>query len=215
MLLAPHHPSAGEIPQQRIPGRQRSIEWQGTVVMPRAEQEDSFAIGPDGCVWNLVRIRGQSPQLLPTGLKANSFAVSRDEQGRLLVFAAHGLRMHVVVQNTDISSHDADHWSPHFCKKWSSATPMEIPQIPFAQSIARISCEGEGQQLHVGVLMLCQRPGISDHFEMAFSRWPQDGAKLQRHVLKQAAWINCWEEALNELRCLATAVKPPQVEAMA
>jgi hypothetical protein len=211
MLLAPHHPSAAQSSSQERP---RSIEWQGTVVMRSDTQEDSFAIGPDGCVWNFVRMVGQSPQLLPTGLKASSFAVSRDEQGRLLVFAAHGLRMQVVVQNTEKSSSDTNHWSPHACKKWSSATVMHLPDVPFAQSVAQVSCEGEGQQLHVGVLMLCQRPGMSDHFELAFSRWPQDGARLQRYASKHSAWINCWEEALGELRRLATAAKPLH-EAMA
>jgi hypothetical protein len=215
MLLAPHHPSAGGIPETRASSGPSSVNWQGTVVMQSAGQEDSFAIGPDGCVWNFVRIPGQSPHLLPTGLKATSFAVSRDELGRLVVFAAHGMRMQVAVQNLEASSSDAHHWSPHACKKWSDVAPIHIPPLPFAQSVARVSCEGEGKHLHVGVLMLCQRPGLSDHFELAVSRWPQDGARLQRHVSKHAAWINCWEEALGELRRLASSAPTGRIQSMA
>ena len=126
MLLAPHAPGieayeshsdlslsqpSAPLEAAKPPSSKR---WNGTVVLESDGQEESFAIGPDGCVWNLSRpahARQDTPGLLlPTGLKASSFAASRDAVGQLVVFAAHGQQLCAVVQSQGSSDSDARHW---------------------------------------------------------------------------------------------------------
>ncbi len=213
MLLAPHTPAAAfqDVQPNSLaeaePFAVDRIDWQGTVVIQSDGREDSFAIGPDGCVWNFVRQQGIQPQLLPTGLKANSFAVARDEQGRLVVFAAHGLHLQASVQQPEAAKYLQNHWHTQASSLWSKPMALHLPSVPHAVSIARVSCEGKGAYLHVGALLVCQRERMAEHFELAASRWPQDGVQLQHIRSSHHAWSNSWHELLRELRRLADASK--------
>ncbi len=210
MLLAPHTPAAAEMPMQSTSVAARSsfqlgqhVTWQGTVVVQSDQREDSFAIGPDGCVWNFVRLAGADPILLPTGLKASSFAVGCDSHGRLVVFASTGLRLQACMQQPEARASMQAHWNPQACSQWSKAVTLSLPDVPHASSIVRVSCEGVGEHLHVGALMHCQRPQLADHFELAVSHWPKDGQKLKHFRHASRAWVNAWQELLLDLRQLA------------
>jgi hypothetical protein len=210
MLLAPHTPAAAFQDVQQSPLAEaefaaEQIGWQGTVVIQSEGREDSFAIGPDGCVWNFVRLQGKEPQLLPTGLKASSFAAARDEQGRLVLFAANGMQLQASVQQPDVGKSLQNHWQTQASSLWSKPMCLHVPCVPHAVSIARVSCEGIGAYLHVGALLLCQRERMAEHFELAVSRWPQDGVQLQHVRSSHHAWANSWHELLRELRRLADA----------
>jgi hypothetical protein len=209
MLFAPHTPAISHAdlessrPVDSNPPSVRRVDWQGTVVVQSTEREDSFAIGPDGCVWNFVQQPGQAPQLLPTGLKANSFAVAQDEQGRLMVFAADGLRMQAAVQQL-AAQHDAStHWNPQACSVWSPPMALQMPSVAHAVAITQVRCEGAGAALHVGAVLVCQRESQAEYFELVVSRWPHDGIQLRHVHSVHHAWAHSWYELLRELRRLA------------
>jgi hypothetical protein len=213
MLLAPHSPAAAAIDCEpeyasnaASQDARQHVDWQGTVVIHSLNREDSFAIGPDGCVWNFVRQHGAAPLLLPTGLKANSFAVARDSEGQLVLFAAQGLQLHASIQQPEAEDLHT-HWDPRACSQWSKPVALNLPQVPHAQSIVRVSCEGRGAHLHVGVLLQCHRPQMADHFEMAVSHWPKNGQQFQHFRSAGRAWVNAWQELLVDLRHMAEATQ--------
>ncbi len=214
MLLAPHSPAAAAMdcepehsPIAASQDASQHVDWQGTVVIHSLNREDSFAIGPDGCVWNFVRLQGAVPLLLPTGLKANSFAVARDSEGRLVLFAAQGLQLHASIQQLDTEANLRAHWDPRACSQWSKPVALNLPPVPHAQSIVRVSCEGRGAHLHVGALLQCHRPQMADHFELAVSHWPRNGEQLHHFRRAGRACALAWQDLLVELRQIAEATQ--------
>jgi hypothetical protein len=207
MLFAPHSPvmalsEPDEVtlaPSHRLSKRQK-VDWQGTMLLSGDQREDSFAIGPDGCVWNLVQMPGAQPQLLPTGLKADSFAVGRDEAGLLVVFAAHGLHVQAAVQQPQACADRLRrHWNPKASSLWSAPVSLTLPPMEHAVSLVRIVCTGRGESLHLGAVVQCQRPRMAEHFELVVTHWPRDHIQLRRHELPGQAWSNSWKELLAEL----------------
>jgi hypothetical protein len=170
MLFAPHTPAVTEpdfgaetSSQQKLsdslnpPDTPERIDWQGTVVIPQADGLNSFAIGPDGCVWNFIQKHQETQMhLLPTGLKANGYAVGRDEAGRLVVFAADGLSLRAAMQQPQIDAQAlCGHWDPRSSSLWSAPMTLCLPHINHAVGIARVCCAGQGADLHIGVIVQC------------------------------------------------------------
>ncbi len=203
MLLAPHAPGIEACDNDSSLIHEEAsahpVRWNGTLVLQADGREESFAIGPDGCVWNLSRAsqNQQDPgQLLPTGLKATSFAASLDAQDRLVVLAAHGQQLCAAVQVQRISDSPAQHWRTTHCSKFSSPVRLGIPLLPTGSSIVRVLCEGEGEQLHVGVLVHCLSSGTIMLFA---ARW-LDSGPVQ---LKEVEAGGNWRDALVALQRLA------------
>lgn len=222
MLFAPHTPAVTEpdfgaetSSQQKLsdslnpPDTPERIDWQGTVVIPQADGMDSFAIGPDGCVWNFIQKHQETQMhLLPTGLKANGYAVGRDEAGRLVVFAADGLSLRAAMQQPQIDAQAlCGHWDPRSSSLWSAPMTLCLPHINHAVGIARVCCAGQGADLHIGVIVQCQRPHMAEHFEMAISNWSRDRHQLYRYTDPRQAWHNSWMDLLSVLRQMPQAVK--------
>ena len=203
MLLAPHAPgieayaSDSSISHEDVVTR--AVRWSGTLVLQADGCEESFAIGPDGCVWNLSRPaqNQQDPgQLLPTGLKATSFAASLDAQDRLVVFAAHGQQLCAVTQTQSISGSTVDHWRTTHCSKFSAPMHLELPQLPQGSTIVRVLCEGEGEQLHVGALV---HSLSSSTITLLASRW-QAGDVVRMQPVEAG---DNWRDALVALQRVA------------
>jgi hypothetical protein len=215
MLLAPHAPgieasnvygatdiSYEETQALGLQPRQQGVRWNGTLLLEAAGQEESFAIGPDGCVWNFSRPLGcaqDAPgQLLPTGLKATCFAASLDAQGDLVVLAAHEQHLSAVVQEASSMRLQSDHWRTTHCSKFSAPQRLELPALPAGSSIIRVLCEGQGEQLHVGVLVHCLAQAS---IVLLAARWPQRGQVMRPFAPVQAG--GHWQAALLELQRMA------------
>lgn len=203
MLLAPHAPGIEAYASDSSSGQDddatQAIRWSGTLVLQADGREESFAIGPDGCVWNLcrpVQNLQDAGQLLPTGLKATSFAASLDAQDRLVVLAAHGQELCAVVQTQSTSACPTDHWRTTHCSKFSAPMRLQLPELTAGSTIVRVLCEGEGEQLHVGVLVHALS---SSTITLLAARWQANGpARLQT----VEAGGN-WRDALVALQRLA------------
>lgn len=176
------------------------VRWNGTLVLESDGREESFAIGPDGCVWNLSRPaksdRQTSSELLPTGLKATSFAASLDAHDRLVVLAAHGQQLHAVIQKQCIPSPALNHWRTTHCSKFSEPFRLELPPLPAGSTIVRVLCEGEGSQLHVGVLVHSLAQGA---ITLLAARW-QEATPVRLEAVEAGG---SWRDALLALQRLA------------
>ena len=217
MLLAPHAPGieaysndspyqgAPAAPNQakhREPGSaSRAVRWNGTLMLEVHDREECFAIGPDGCVWNLARTvkktdSGYGGDLLPTGLKASSFSAGTNAQDRIVVFAAHGLELSAVVQTSNASATHKP-WDIKRSNKFSAPIALQLPELPAGSAIVRVLCEGLDEQLHVGVLVYCP---AQTAIKLFAARW--QAHKTVRLTELQAG--ENWRDALNTFARMAT-----------
>ncbi len=215
MLLAPHAPGieaydADCAAEQAyddthaldLQPREQGVRWNGTLCIEAAGLEESFAIGPDGCVWNFSRPLGcakDAPgQLLPTGLKATCFAAGLDAQGDLVVLAAHDQQLSAAVQKANGMRSPSDQWRTTHCGKFSAPIRLELPELAAGSTIIRVLCEGRGEQLHVGVLV---HSLTTSSIMLLATRWPQAGHAAA--PLKPVQAGDHWQEALLELQRMA------------
>ncbi len=83
------------------------------VVTNANAQQESFCIGPDGCVWSfeLASTWRKAGKLTSTGLRATSFTVGAEGNGRLVVLAVDGLAIRTTVESGASSSSSGNRWS--------------------------------------------------------------------------------------------------------
>ncbi len=213
MLLAPHAPGIEAYEtdettrlayQDTLPRlREQGVRWNGTLSLGSAGQEESFAIGPDGCVWNFTRPLGSATdvpgQLLPTGLKASCFAAGLNAQGQLVVWGAQDRQLNAVLQAGSGVPPISGHWRTTHCSKFSAPMRIALPALPDDAAIIRVLCEGVGEQLHVGVLV---HSLVQSTIVLLAARWPaqsHDAICLQR---VQAA--DNWQAQLLALQRMAS-----------
>jgi hypothetical protein len=168
--------------------------WKGTVVKADSSgQQEAFSIGPDGFVWSygLDPVAGCTGMLTSTGLLASTFALADLGQGRTLVVAADGTRLHYVTETDDAQ------------QRWSSPTVVEFAGSQTAVAIERILTHQRHDHLFIGVTTRHLDAIGQDRFQFWDSVWGPDGLQFCHAPVALDASNHHWlDQLLNSPRSL-------------
>ncbi len=170
--------TAVQTPPFSKPHTPPEVQWQQTVVMRNAQQEEeAFSIGPDGQVWSFIADRsdsnanGGAPRLENLGLEADFLTVGRNAAGALVLIAAKGLRTQYRTE-IPLTARDA---ARGLGRCWSPAQSIQLPAIPGATGVRRLYTQSDFNGMRIAMIVDTELPGVGASYVMVCSQWRDTG----------------------------------------